>query len=319
MQQSPLPLLPLSEFRFDFTADGPLCLPAYAGSAWRGAFGHALKKTVCVVKNTACADCMLKASCAYSYIFETPPPAGTEKMRKYDNIPHPFVINPQLVSNRDSDHYTLNVTVFGNALRYFPYLLHAFEKAGKLGVGGKQQLFQLQQVRSIGEQGRGSIVYQGETLRPLSPPQPVSCPELPENIEIVLRTPLRIKQQGKNIHQSRLQFAPFFGSLLRRISMLTYFHTDTPLQTDFAALMRQAEGIALQQPQLRWYDWTRYSSRQQTEMNMGGLLGRFSLPRDGIEPFWPYLWLGQWTHAGKGTSMGMGAYIINAASLPNEG
>jgi CRISPR/Cas system endoribonuclease Cas6 (RAMP superfamily) len=39
---------------------------------------------------------------------------------------------------------------------------------------------------------------------------------------------------------------------------------------------------------------------------------------DGLDAFWPYLWLGQWTHAGKGTSMGMGAYTIQPASLPTR-
>jgi CRISPR/Cas system endoribonuclease Cas6 (RAMP superfamily) len=51
---------------------------------------------------------------------------------------------------------------------------------------------------------------------------------------------------------------------------------------------------------------------------MGGLLGRFSLAGEGLEPFWPYLWLGQWTHAGKGTSMGLGQYRIGGAGLPND-
>jgi CRISPR/Cas system endoribonuclease Cas6 (RAMP superfamily) len=50
---------------------------------------------------------------------------------------------------------------------------------------------------------------------------------------------------------------------------------------------------------------------------MGGLVGSVHLEMRGLEDFWPYLWLGQWTHAGKGTSMGMGAYTIKPASLPN--
>jgi CRISPR/Cas system endoribonuclease Cas6 (RAMP superfamily) len=37
----------------------------------------------------------------------------------------------------------------------------------------------------------------------------------------------------------------------------------------------------------------------------------------GLEVFWPYLWLGQWTHIGKGTSMGMGAYTIQSDKLAN--
>jgi hypothetical protein len=46
-------------------------------------------------------------------------------------------------------------------------------------------------------------------------------------------------------------------------------------------------------------------------MNMGGLIGSVQMDMQGLEDFWPYLWLGQWTHVGKGTSMGMGAYSIS--------
>jgi CRISPR/Cas system endoribonuclease Cas6 (RAMP superfamily) len=49
---------------------------------------------------------------------------------------------------------------------------------------------------------------------------------------------------------------------------------------------------------------------------MGGLLGRFRLHGPDIAPFWPYLWLGQWTHAGKGATLGLGRYRIVPASLP---
>ena len=43
---------------------------------------------------------------------------------------------------------------------------------------------------------------------------------------------------------------------------------------------------------------------------MGGLVGSVTLRLHDLEVFWPYLWLGQWTQVGKGTSMGMGAYTI---------
>jgi len=41
---------------------------------------------------------------------------------------------------------------------------------------------------------------------------------------------------------------------------------------------------------------------------MGGLIGEIELDGADLEPFWPYLWLGQWTHAGKGAVMGLGRY-----------
>ena len=43
---------------------------------------------------------------------------------------------------------------------------------------------------------------------------------------------------------------------------------------------------------------------------MGGLVGEFELSDIGLKPFWPYLWLGQWTHSGKGTVMGLGRYRL---------
>jgi CRISPR/Cas system endoribonuclease Cas6 (RAMP superfamily) len=51
-------------------------------------------------------------------------------------------------------------------------------------------------------------------------------------------------------------------------------------------------------------------------MQMGGLVGEIVVELAEGSPLWPYLWLGQWLHAGKGTSMGLGHYTIQPASLP---
>ncbi|MGH8476071.1 MAG: CRISPR system precrRNA processing endoribonuclease RAMP protein Cas6 [Methylococcales bacterium] len=53
-------------------------------------------------------------------------------------------------------------------------------------------------------------------------------------------------------------------------------------------------------------------------MQMGGIVGRFQLDETELEPFWPYLWIGQWLHAGKSATMGPGRYAIEAASLPTK-
>jgi CRISPR/Cas system endoribonuclease Cas6 (RAMP superfamily) len=63
---------------------------------------------------------------------------------------------------------------------------------------------------------------------------------------------------------------------------------------------------------LRWHEWSRYSSRQQTKVQMGGLMGSFALPVDALADFWPWLWLGQWVQVGKGTVMGMGEYVLTS-------
>ena len=309
--------IPFNQYRFYFETEQPIRLPAFPGSAWRGAFGHALKKTVCVVRNTPCAQCLLKNACAYSVVFETPPPPGSEKMRKYNAAPHPFVL--QFPRQIDGDTvYALDMILFGHAERYFPYIVHALQKAGLDGIGGNRQRFELQRIDYLDPMDNEQTVYRQGQLQPRPPPSMPKIPGLPEWITIEMRTPLRIKHDGKNLTPDHFNFGAFFANLLRRQSMLSYFHTDTPHETDFAELNRQAANIQSIETRLHWHDWTRYSSRQQTEMNMGGLLGRFSLDMRGNEAFWPYLWLGQWTHAGKATSMGLGAYTITPTSLPDK-
>lgn len=310
------PSIPLSSYRFYFDTDHPVRLPDYPGSAWRGAFGHALKKTVCVVRNTPCQQCLLKQACAYSYIFETPPPADTEKMRKYTAAPHPFVFR-FIEKKSSSKEFSLDMNLFGHGQRFFPYIIHAMHMAGQDGVGGNRQPFRLNRVDAIDFQGQPITVYQEAELRNQPPLQSPPLSQMPEKINIIFHSPVRIKQDNKNLAAAHFSFGALFGSLLRRISMICYFHTDTPLETDFAGLTAAARNFQFSAQNLHWYDWTRYSSRQQTEMQMGGLLGSVSLNMQGLEDFWPYLWLGQWTHVGKGTSMGMGAYTIEPASLPD--
>jgi hypothetical protein len=168
----------------------------------------------------------------------------------------------------------------------------------------------LLKIDHISQNQDATTIYQNGSLAPQANSAAIDIPPMPNSIEITLHTPVRIKQDGKNLTAASFNFGAFFNTLLRRISLISYFHTDTPLETDFAGLSQQARTIQFNSQQLKWYDWTRFSSRQKTEMNMGGVVGTLQLNMAGLENFWPYLWLGQWSHLGKGTSMGMGAYSI---------
>ena len=312
------PQLPVSVFRLDYQLDDSPSLPAYAGSTWRGAFGHALKRTVCVARDTVCAECMLYRSCVYPYIFETPPPPDSTKMRHYTAAPHPFVLTME--PSQTALSYRLGLTLLGRAQQYLPYVIHALAKAGEQGLGKKRQPFMLKAVQQATNADLSSWedIYQvGQPLMPRPGSQPVLQP-LPASVGIEIQTPLRLRRNEQHVTPEAFRFADLFGSLLRRISLLTYFHTDTPLETDFAGLTQRARSVRLIEPVLRWRDWTRYSSRQQTTLEMGGIVGRFQLDGAEIAEFWPYLWLGQWTHAGKAATMGLGRYRIVAASLPQD-
>ncbi|ADE15892.1 conserved hypothetical protein [Nitrosococcus halophilus Nc 4] len=315
-----LPRLPLAGYRLIFSMPEATVLPAYAGSAWRGVLGRALKQTVCVARGTPCGECMLARSCVYPYIFETPPPPDSRKMRRYNAAPHPFVLVLEENSTA-STRYTLGLTLFGRGNRYLPYFIHAFIRAGEQGIGPRRQNFQLLEVqqRENLSPDRWLTIFQPDKKLTPWPERMPPIPPLPEAVQIHFQTPLRLKREGRNVRPQDFFFADLFGNLLRRFSMLTYFHTDTPLEADFAGLMAKARTVKCRHGDLYWKDWTRYSSRQRTTMQMGGLQGTVVLEGAQIAPFWPYLWLGQWTHAGKNTSMGLGRYRLEAAaSLPER-
>lgn len=309
-----LPGLPIGRYRLEFLALDPIKLPPYSGSAWRGVFGHALKRLVCVTREPACPSCLLYRSCVYPYLFETPPDPAVGKLRKYTAAPHPFVLIPGLDASGilpSGAGLHLQFTLFGHGNRHLPYVIHALDQAGRRGMGKGSGQLGLQRVEQSDREFADWREIHAPGVR--LAPYPATVPEIPpcpQRLTLSLETPLRLKSEGRNVTPENFHFGILFANLLRRISLLTAFHTDTPLETDFAALTRAARAIEVTQSALRWHDWSRYSSRQDTLMQMGGLLGQVSLSGEGLTPFWPYLWLGQWTHVGKGTSMGLGKYRI---------
>lgn len=337
----PRPVLPLARYRVRFREHAPeggfslaSSRAGYLGSAWRGAFGHALRKAVCVTRLPACDPCVLLHSCPYPFLFESRTPPGAAKLTRYPRTPGPCVLEPA-DRRLDSQGDTLNlgVTLFGSANDHLPYVVHALDSAGRHGLTARRVELEMLDVQNeswgpsdagrdignIGERddredasrrnGWTTIFEPGGRLSPASTECPVP-PALPPAVRVRLLSPLRVKRHEHLVGVSNFDFRGFMGGLLRRISLLTYFFSDTPLDTDFAGLLRRAESVPATNRDLHWREWTRRSSRQNAKLQMGGLVGSFELAGADIEPFWPLLWLGQWTHGGKGGSMGLGRYVL---------
>jgi hypothetical protein len=309
--------LPLSRHRLHLTAETAVHLPPYAGSAWRGALGHALRRTVCVTGGRHCPDCLLYRSCVYPYVFETPPPERAEKLRKYPAAPHPFVVEPwpDCREVAPGDGLGVDLVLIGRGQSQLAYFIEALRRAGESGVGkgaargeGRYALTAVEQETAAGWQ---TIYTPGGRLELLPAQTPAVPPPPTGAVRVEISTPLRLKVAEDLVTPERLRFRDFFSALLRRLSLLSYFHSDTPLDTDFRALVQAAEAVPITEPELRWHDWTRYSARQDALLQMGGLIGAFTLPGEALAPFWPYLWLGQWAHTGKGAVMGLGRYRLS--------
>ena len=79
---------------------------------------------------------------------------------------------------------------------------------------------------------------------------------------------------------------------------------------DFSGLLNSCSAVQ-DERNLQWRDWTRYSSRQQQAMALGGVVGQWQLSGD-LGPFMPFLKLGQWLHVGKEAAFGLGKYRLAA-------
>ncbi len=313
-------VLLLGNYRLSFAAVDDVPIRKFSGSAWRGLFGHSLKKTLCITQSEDCCRCLLYYNCGYSYLFETPPPPDAEKMRKYQAAPHPFVLLPlhnEEMHFKPGEYFSVGIRLFGKANSYLPYVIQAWKNAGASGLGQGIHRFKLAAVEQETQPGSGQWkpIYQPDN--PLIPllPAPPAFPPIPGTVQIHLSSPLRLQQEGKLVSAEKLTFSSFFRPLLRRISMLSYFHSEQPLEVDFKQLSQQSDAVELISPELTWQKQRRYSSRQNNSISMSGILGEFNLNPEQLEPFWPYLWLGQWTGVGKGTVMGQGKYLINPENL----
>ena len=311
------PFPPLARLRFHLLAQDSIRLPDYPGSAWRGLLGHGLRRTACVTRQPSCNGCLLAQQCVYSTLFETPAPA-VAAARGYTALPHPFVlaIDPTAPRQLAPDTpFSLTVHLFGPAIAQAPYLIHAMGIAGQRGFGREGGCFTLTSVEREGRLGchDWSLVYAsdsglyqtGETATPCTPPAPA-----PDEARLRLLTPLRIKRDGHFVGARDLTALDIVHSLYRRLHSLATSYGGDPRRFEPRAIPRDPEALRLHADWLRWHEWTRYSSRQDTLMQFGGLIGEIRLTGPALPDLWPALWFGQWAQVGKGTAFGLGGYRI---------
>ena len=123
-------------------------------------------------------------------------------------------------------------------------------------------------------------------------------------------TPVRFRKDDSEQKRllTSLNFASLMRELLRRLGDLSEAYCDGS-RIDFNLFSPQASAVVTDNSGLSWQDWERYSHNQRFRMKLGGLVGTLSLSGD-IEPFMPYLRLGEWLHVGKNTTFGLGQYKL---------
>jgi hypothetical protein len=211
-------------------------------------------------KEKFCGSCLLKEKCIYSYTFETPPPSDTSKMRKYPFAPHPFVITPPLEEKRtyrENDTVCFELTLIGKSIDFLPYFIYTFDELGQIGIGKGRGKYKLVEVKTPKNHTEEEVIYSSadKILR-----QNIKTAGLEEVLNffshfspsglltINFITPTRLKFEGRL--SGTLEFHILIRNMLRRISLLSYFHCGEEINLDFKSLIEKSYEVKVKKSNL---------------------------------------------------------------------
>lgn len=292
----------ITTLNFTLQALNNLYLPEYKGSTFRGAFGHALKNTVCVVSHGECGRCLLREKCAYPYLFET--------FNEHDQqVVHPFVMLPPLTPKAlflHGEELKMSVTLFGKGIEYAAYIIYAFIKLGRRGVGMGKGKFDVTDVHIINNNQK-TVVYSAKsgtvnTKCPLIDLSKIEYKHI-ERVTLHFITTTAIKEKG------RINFNPdlpaIIKSIKRRLKALSFFHNGN-MDWQYPEFTGEIVKTA---SMLQKNYWIRYSSRQNKRIGFDGFTGKITFEGD-LTPYSRFLEAGKYIHIGRGTVYGMGKYEL---------
>lgn len=305
------------KYQFTSVFEDEAFLPPFKGSTFRGVFGHALKKVVCALNQQDCETCLLSEKCIYVMVFDTP---RRVKENNRTPPPHPFVIEPPLTTRTrflPGDRFDFTLLLFGEANHLLPYFIYAFEQMGRIGVGRRQPTHRARfQLLSVFSQDRE--IYQAQDRRlaisefqhlSLEPDhrredggERLQTPTVTQ-LRVNLITPLRLKHDNR--FQAELPFHVLIRAALRRIAALWSHYGNGEPALDYQGLVARSRQVRTVHATVNWFDWQRYSQRQDQRMLLGGMLGDATYAGELTE-FLPLLRLAEEVHLGKATTFGLG-------------
>lgn len=173
----------MARYEFLVRARDEVVLPPFLGSTLRGAFGHALKESVCVMSHRDCSRCFLVERCLYPRLFEPEARNGEGLLAKRQDAPRPFIFIPPLPSTdsglmraRDDllrwrvrvkagETVVFGLSLIGDAINDLPYVIYAIGLMAQHGFGAERASFALERVAALDAQGDRKVIYTGESNR----------------------------------------------------------------------------------------------------------------------------------------------------------
>lgn len=250
----------------------------FVGSTIRGVFGRGLRAASCPYINGECSGCELASTCVYFEFFE-----NTRHMPNY-----------RLNINLNQENFDFDIILFAHATSYIPYIIIAIKNMQHIGFGSPAKAFKIGQIYLNQTPISSDFTKQNEL---------VFKPEfLAGDYKISTITPLRIKQKNSYV-KSTLDLPTFIRQIAMRYEELT--GKEVP---KFSVSFSDFE------QNFYFHDLTRYSNRQQTKMQFGGIMGEMiikGLDQTSVS----FLHLATLTAVGKSTAFGLGKIDVKVLDV----
>ena len=257
------------------TQDKP---PYFIGSQIRGAFGYALKKVTCINPTYTCDGCFAISNCLYHQFYEG------------KNSYHKYRLDFELGTN------------FDDVTQNLPYVISSIHMMLTQNGLGKERVkyenFEMF-INDISCMKDGKIVLPKEFIKTFQ------IENRTKNIKLKFVTPLRIKKDNRFLRSDELELNSLINSIYQRQMKI--------LGRDFKKFPYEIKG-EITNKNLQFKELTRLSNRQQTTMNMGGIIGEIEFSDLSKECF-EVLKLGELLGVGKQTVFGLGKIKMEELSV----
>ena len=301
---------PVITLQITAVLQGNFALPDYAGSMLRGIYGHALRRISCMTGQRRCEKCPLVSTCPFPELFD-PAINKTHRGRAITSAPAPYVIQAPAWGAREIEkvgELVFNIRLFGKATQRMPFVVQAWRQAlGRgMGRGNKRASAIISRIDCL---ETGQKVFDGATGQILPhdiPASVVKSPEQPSYAFLTFETPYRSQQQGHPLSPEKITPRRLIMDIIRRIRLLNDFYGNGLNDENWPVdLWLDMADHIIDDKQLHWQDWRRYSNRQRKAMSLGGVMGQWTW-HDTPPELGQILNIGSLLHVGKQTVFGFG-------------
>lgn len=291
---------------FSLTLDGSAD-DRFALFGLRRSFPVALKRVTCG-RPVPCGECRDAAECGWFPLFGQPLSTDPEAVRRHQKPPLPFVFDLPLlpVSLLHCADAEVGLTLAGSAVAHAGAFVAAMREVCTAGFVDSSLMGSLDGIISQGVFGERVGVEFGRRGGIPTNLQVLSISDVAgdaiargDRVSLSFVTPLRLFHEGQALRSFDCPL--FLRGLVRRVSSLVAAYGDGEMTDDF-------RWLALRSREVRLTD-SRFRFDASGGKTIAGIVGEGLLTGD-LEPFLPYLRLGEYLHAGKGASWGLGKFEI---------